>query len=230
MTDAVQIASRLTQVREAIAEAARRAGREPDSIRLIAVSKLQPVACAAAALAAGQLDLGENYAQELRDKAAALPGMGARWHMIGALQRNKVKYVVGVAEWVHTLDSLGLAEEINRRALAQGIRQRCLVQVNVGAETQKNGCAASELAGLIEQVAVLPGIDLQGLMCIPPAEEPEATRPFFRRLVELAVQERARSGLALAELSMGMSADFTVAIEEGSTMVRVGTAIFGARV
>lgn len=228
MTEEIMaLAARLATVRRSIEQAARRVGRDPASVRLIAVSKLQPAARAQAAVAAGQLDLGENYAQELRDKAAEVPG--ARWHMIGNLQRNKAKYVVGLADLLHTLDSLGLAEEVSRRALARGQAQRCLIQVNLGDETQKSGCAPAEVSALVDEARGLGGLRLEGFMCLPPLASPEETRPHFRELARLAQEERRRTGLALAELSMGMSADFEVAIEEGATMVRVGTAIFGER-
>ncbi len=215
------IAERLAAVRQEIATAAQAAGRDPATITLVGVSKLQTATAAAAAVAAGLPDLGENYAQELRDKARLV--MGARWHFVGPLQRNKVKYVVGVAQLVHSLDCISLAEEIARRAATQGIVQRCLLQVNVAAEPQKSGCWANELPALVERCRALPALELVGLMCIPPASDAEGARPHFRALAELA---RAH---ALPELSMGMSGDFAVAIAEGATIVRIGTAIFGER-
>ena len=218
---------RLAVVRGEVAEAARQAGRDPASVRLLAVSKLQPIEAVAAALAAGQTAFGENYAQELRDKARALPGM--RWHFLGPLQRNKVKYVVGVARLIHSVDGPSLLEEIARRAEVMGTTQRCLIEVNVGDEQQKAGCLPDDLPQLLDAARALPEIALEGLMCIPPPGDAEATRPFFRRLRELRDAERARTGLPLPELSMGMSADFAAAIAEGATLVRVGTAIFGPR-
>jgi hypothetical protein len=223
----LSIAERLAAVRAEVEAAARAAGRDPALVRIVAVSKLHPAAAAAEAVAAGQRDLGENYAQELRDKARAVAG--AHWHFIGPLQRNKVKYVVGVAALIHTVDNLSLLDEIARRAAAHGVTQRCLIQVNVAGEAQKSGCAPDELPPLVDAFRERPAVRLDGLMCIPPAADPEATRPHFRALFALATAERARTGLALPELSMGMSADFAVAIAEGATLVRIGTAIFGER-
>ncbi len=221
------IGQRLADVRASIERAAREAGRDPATVRLVAVSKLQPDSAISETLAAGQRDFGENYAQELRDKARAIPG--ACWHFIGPLQRNKVKYVVGVAALIHSVDGPSLLEEIARRAATLGIVQRCLIEVNVGGEAQKAGCAPEELPSLVDAFRASPHVALDGLMCIPPALPPEEVRPCFRRLAALARDERARTGLGLVELSMGMSADFPVAIDEGATLVRVGTAIFGER-
>jgi pyridoxal phosphate enzyme (YggS family) len=223
----MSVAENLQRVRAEIDRAAREAGRDPAAVRLVAVSKLQPLEALRAAVAAGQKELGENYAQELRDKARAVAG--ARWHFIGPLQRNKVKYVVGVAELVHTVDSPSLIEELARRAATLAVVQRCLIQVNVAREPQKSGCDPDELPQLVDRFAEAPSLSLEGLMCIPPASEAEAARPHFRALAELAARERARSGRPLRELSMGMSADFAVAIAEGATLVRVGTAVFGER-
>ena len=229
------LATRLGAVLDEIARAARAAGRDPASIRLVAVSKLQPLEAIAGAIAAGQRDFGENYAQELRDKVRALPSLQplareVRWHYIGPLQRNKVKYVAGTSALIHTVDSLSLLDEIARRAEAAGIVQPCLIEVNVGAEPQKSGCAPDELPALVDAFrARESGVRLDGLMCIPPSGDPEATRAHFRRLAELRAVERERTSLPLPELSMGMSADYPIAIAEGATLVRVGTAIFGER-
>lgn len=230
------IAGRLQVVRAEIEKAARAAGRDPASVRLLAVSKLQSVDAIAAAALAGQREFGENYAQELRDKSRELrTRLGpdrVRWHYIGPLQRNKVKYVVGVAGLVHSVDGLSLLDEIARRAEAAGLQQPCLVEVNVGEEAQKSGCAPEELPALVDAFLARPSVRLDGLMCIPPPppdDDPEAVRPFFRRLAALRDEERARTGLPLPELSMGMSADYPIAIAEGATIVRVGTAIFGER-
>ena len=209
----------LLEVKQRIDQACARAGRPPRSVRLIAVSKLQPVPLLEAARAAGQQRFGENYAQELRDKSEQLPGV--EWHFLGGLQTNKAKMVVGRAALIHTCDRLALAEEISRRALKADVVQRVLLEVNVGREPQKAGVLPEGTAELLAQVRALPGLSCTGLMCIPPAEGDP--RPHFRALRELAAQ------LGLAELSMGMSADYEAAIEEGATLVRVGTAIFGAR-
>ena len=207
----------LARVRENIARACAKAGRAPGSVKLIAVSKLQPAEKLREAAEAGQRAFGENYAQELRDKSAALAEV--EWHFLGALQTNKVKLVAGRAALIHTCDRLALAQEIAKRAPAGG--QRVLLEVNIGGEPQKAGVLPGEAAALLDQVRALSGLRCEGLMCIPPAEGDP--RPHFAALRELAGR------LQLAELSMGMSADYPVAIEEGATLVRVGTAIFGER-
>ena len=207
----------LARVRENIARACAKAGRAPGSVKLIAVSKLQPAEKLREAAEAGQRAFGENYAQELRDKSAALTDV--EWHFLGALQTNKVKLVAGRAALIHTCDRLALAQEIAKRAPAGG--QRVLLEVNIGGEPQKAGVLPGEAAALLDQVRALSGLRCEGLMCIPPAEGDP--RPHFAALRELAGR------LQLKELSMGMSADYQVAIEEGATLVRVGTAIFGER-
>jgi pyridoxal phosphate enzyme (YggS family) len=215
----VDVAAGLAAVRERIAAACTRAGRERSSVRLIAVSKTKPVSMLREAMAAGQTIFGENYAQELREKAEALAG--AEWHFIGALQTNKAKLVVGRVALVHTCDRLALAQELSKRANAAGVKQRVLLEVNVGREPQKAGALPEQLPDLLAQVRALPALSCEGLMCIPPAEGDP--RPHFRALRELAAR------LGLSQLSMGMSADYEMAIEEGATLVRVGTAIFGER-
>lgn len=220
------IAENLASVRAQLETAARAAGRDPASVTLIAVSKFRPVDDLVAAHAAGQRDFGENYAQELRDKADAL-GPAYNWHFIGSLQRNKVKYVVGRATLVHDVDSVSLAEEIGKRS---GDRPTgVLLGVNIGREPQKSGVMPQDALEMARVFAGLPGVALRGLMCLPPAvEDPEAVAPFFDELADLAARGRA-DGLPLDVLSMGMSHDFPVAIRHGATHVRVGTAIFGAR-
>ena len=215
----MDVASGLASVRANIARACARAGRDPATVRLIAVSKTKPLSMLQEAAAAGQRIFGENYAQELREKAEALPGV--EWHFIGALQTNKAKLVVGRAALIHTCDRLALAEELSKRAKAAAIVQRVLLEVNVGREPQKAGVLPADAGRLLDQVRALPALSCDGLMCIPPAEGDP--RVHFRALRELA------SALRLAQLSMGMSADYEVAIEEGATLVRVGTAIFGER-
>jgi pyridoxal phosphate enzyme (YggS family) len=212
----MSFAERLVGVRARIAGAARRAGRDPTSIRLVAVSKTQPVDAVREAVAAGQTLFGENRAQELVQKADAI---AAEWHFIGHLQTNKVRQVVGRATLIHGVDSLALANEIARRK-----GPPVLVQVNTSAEASKSGVDPRDAVRFCADVAAL--CDLRGLMTIPaPALDP---RPAFRLLRELAQEARAR-GLAVHELSMGMSADFEVAIEEGATLVRLGTILFGPR-
>ena len=215
----MEVAAGLSRVRERIAAACSRAGRDPASVRLIAVSKTKPIELVRAAQAAGQRIFAENYAQELREKADALPAV--EWHFVGALQTNKAKLVVGRAALVHTCDRLALAQELSKRAKAASLTQRVLVEVNVGREPQKAGALPDDVPALLEQVRALPSLSCEGLMCIPPAEGDP--RPHFRALKQLA------QGLGLRELSMGMTADYETAIEEGATLVRVGTAIFGER-
>jgi hypothetical protein len=218
------VAQRLLAVRERIAGACRRTGRPEDSVLLVAVSKGQPEAAIRAAAAAGQTCFAENYAQELWHKALALADLGVQWHFVGGLQRNKAKKVVGLAALIQTVDDRALAEEIDRRAAARDIVQEVLVQVNVVREPQKSGVAPEALPDLLAAVAGLPHVRCRGLMAIPPEpDDPETSRPHFRALRALAATH------GLPHLSMGMSADFEVAIEEGASLVRVGTAIFGPR-
>jgi PLP dependent protein len=215
----VSFADRLAAVRERMTAAARRADRDPGSIRLVAVSKTQPVEAVREAVTAGQTLFGENRAQELVAKSDAVT---AEWHFIGHLQTNKVRQVVGRATLIHGVDSLGLAEEIARRG-----GSAVLVQVNTSGEGSKSGVDPADALRLCEDVARL--CDLRGLMTIPaPSEDPADSRPAFRLLREMAAEGRAK-GLALDELSMGMSQDFEVAIEEGATLVRLGTILFGPR-
>jgi pyridoxal phosphate enzyme (YggS family) len=215
----VDVAAAVAGVRERIAAACSRAGRDPASVRLVAVSKTKPVELLRAAQAAGQSIFGENYAQDLREKADALPGV--EWHFIGALQTNKAKLVVGRAALIHTCDRLALAQELSKRAQSAGLMQPVLLEVNVGREPQKAGALPEDVPALLEKIRALPSLAPLGLMCIPPAEgDPRA---HFRSLRRLGQE------LGLPELSMGMSADYEIAIEEGATLVRVGTAIFGER-
>ncbi len=222
------IRDRLERVRARMAAAALRSGRPADAVRLVAVSKTMPPEAVREAVAAGVRMLGENRVQEAREKIAACPGLAA-WHLIGHLQSNKAKLAVGLFDLIQSLDSLHLAEELDRQGRALGKRVRCLVQVNVGEEAQKSGADEAEVRPLLTRAASLPHLALEGLMAIPPfLPDPEAVRPFFRRL-RLLRDRLTTEGFPLAELSMGMTHDFEVAIEEGATMVRVGTAIFGTR-
>jgi len=217
------VAARLAAVRERVAAACRRAKREPSSVELIAVSKLQPPEAIRAAYAAGHRVFGENYAQELRDKAKALADLrGLRWHAIGPLQTNKAKYVAQAAHAFHALDRREVAEELSRRRTGEPLV--CFLEVNVAGEASKSGVAPDAAGRLLEEVRALPGLAIAGLMAMPPLHaDPEASRPAFRQL--RALGER----LGLSELSIGSTSDFEVAIEEGATHVRVGTAIFGER-
>jgi len=210
----------LGRVQEAVARACARAGRSPDDVLLIAVSKTMDVERVRLAIAAGVAALGENRVQEAKEKIEAL-GRPVPWHLIGSLQTNKARDAARLFDWIHSVDRLDLAQELSRRA---DRALNILLQVNLGDEPQKGGVTAAELKRLHEVVAALPNLKVRGLMAIPPAtEQPEQARPFFRQLRDL------REQLGLEHCSMGMSADFEVAIEEGATMVRVGTAIFGPR-
>ncbi|MBI5069768.1 MAG: YggS family pyridoxal phosphate-dependent enzyme [Deltaproteobacteria bacterium] len=195
-------------------------------VTLVAVSKTQPAEAVREAYAAGQRHFGENYAQEWRDKAAALADLpDLVWHFVGSLQTNKVKVLLPAgpprAAWVHTVDRPELAHELSKRAAQRGAALRVLLEVNVAREPQKAGAAPEAVPGLAALVAGLPGLELRGLMCIPPAEGDP--RPHFRALHAIG------ESLHLPDLSMGMSGDWEAAVEEGATLVRVGTAIFGAR-
>lgn len=222
------IRERLAEVRRRIDAAAGRSGRTAEAVTLVAVSKTMSVEAIREAVAAGVTVLGENRVQEARDKIAALAGV-AEWHLVGHLQTNKAKLAVGLFQRIHSLDSVRLAEELERHARETGRRVRCLIQVNVGGEEQKSGAPESGVRPLLEAANRLPHILVEGLMAIPPfLSDPEAIRPYFRRL-RLLRDELAREGFSLPDLSMGMTQDFEVAIEEGATLVRVGTAVFGPR-
>lgn len=227
--EAAILADNLARIRERVAAAVARRGPGPTP-RLIGVSKRHPLAAITEARAAGLEDFGENYAQEFRDKAAALENDPPRWHFIGALQRNKVKYVVGKA-LIHTVDTRSILEAIEARAAREELLQEVLVEVNLGGESHKAGVSEADLPALLDQFAGTPHVRCVGLMLIPPPAPPEVTRGVFARLSALRGQlaEDRRQGVDLQHLSMGMSSDFEVAIEEGATLVRVGTAIFGPR-
>ncbi len=239
MTRAQEIAENLGRVRERLARAERAAGRAAGSVRLVAVSKTKPAEDVLAAMDAGQVDFGENYAQELRDKRTAVaaartgdPDRGPRWHYIGPIQSNKVKYLAGKVALIHTIDDPALLAETERRIAGAPAVQECLVQVNVAGEAQKHGVAPAALGALLDRFGDFPHLRCVGLMLIPPlTEDPEAGRVHFQALRQLRDREAgaARSGVDLRELSMGMSHDLEVAVAEGATLVRVGTAIFGER-
>jgi pyridoxal phosphate enzyme (YggS family) len=206
------IASRLARVRQGI----------PEGVGLVAVSKSHPAAAIREAFAAGQRDFGENYVQEWREKADALADLpGLVWHFVGSLQTNKVKHLAARVGLIHTVDREELGREIARRWEKAGARARVLVEVNLGGEASKGGCAAGQVPALVEALRGLPSLDVAGLTAIPPPEDDP--RPHFAALRAL------RDRLGLRELSMGMSGDYPVAIEEGATLVRIGTAIFGER-
>jgi PLP dependent protein len=223
-----ELAARLGDVRDRIYASALRAGRDPSSVALVAVSKTFGADILFDAIEAGVTDLGENRAQELKEKMAVV-GDRVRWHFVGYLQTNKVRHVVGSVVLIHSVDRFGLAEAIARRARSLGMRQDVLIEVNVAGEQSKHGASPEEAVALAVKVGGLDGISVKGLMAMPPATpDPDAVRPYFRRLVEL--RDRLQQSVPDAgELSMGMSGDFEAAVEEGATIVRVGEAIFGPR-
>lgn len=218
--DVSSIADNLDAIRERIAAAVARACRRTDEVQLIAVSKTVPPERIAEAIAGGVTVFGENKVQEARAKIPAVSGR-ARWHLVGHLQSNKAREAVALFEVIHSVDSVKLAGELNKHAGAAGKTQRVLLEVNVSGEASKFGFHPGDVDGALAQINALPRVQVDGLMTIPPAGKD--ARPFFRQLREL------RDRLGLRELSMGMSHDFEVAIEEGATLVRIGTAIFGER-
>jgi pyridoxal phosphate enzyme (YggS family) len=219
------ISAAIQSVRERIERACGRAGRDPSSVQLIAVSKGHSEEAIRAAYSAGMRVFGENYAQELAAKASALGDLpDIRWRFIGHLQRNKIKLIERARATVDTVDSVRLAEAISTRAAASGRAVEVLLQVNVGDEAQKSGCRPEEVPQLVEAVRALPSVSLRGLMTVAPhLDDLEAIRPFFAKLRELAEAH------SLPELSMGMTHDLEPAVEEGATILRIGTAIFGPR-
>lgn len=223
-----QLEDNLAEVRGRIRQAADAAGRDPNDVTLVAVTKTFPIEILQLALDAGLLHLGENRAQELKEKASVL-GRTPRWHFIGNLQTNKVRNVVGVAELVHSVDRFGLAEAIDRRAAALGIVQDVLLEVNVSLESSKHGVEPSGALNLAHEIGRLGSVKLKGLMTMAPlSDDPESSRAYFAELRELS--ERLRSDFPDATLlSMGMTYDYPVAVKEGSTHVRVGRALFGSR-
>jgi len=219
------VAAAIERVRERIALACQRTGRDPSSVQLVSVSKGHPEALIRVAYDAGMRVFGENYAQELAEKATRLSELPEiRWRFIGHLQRNKIKLIERARATVDTVDSSRLAEAISARAARRDATVEVLIQVNIGDETQKSGCRPDEVPALVDAVRALPNVTLRGLMTLAPhLDDAEATRPFFAALRELAEAQ------SLPELSMGMTHDLEQAVEEGSTMLRIGTAIFGPR-
>ena len=225
------IATNLNQVQGRIVAAAQSAGRDSQSVRLVAVSKTRPADDVRQAFRAGQVVFGENYVQELVEKAAEI-AEPLEWHFIGHLQSNKVRQIAGVVTMLHSVDRLSLAVEIDRQWGRLGRTCDILIQVNISGESSKSGISEDETLQLVRAVAQLPHVRIQGLMTMPPYfDDPEAARPFFAALRRLAqkVDSAGIAGVSMAELSMGMSGDFEAAIQEGATLVRVGTSIFGAR-
>jgi PLP dependent protein len=226
------VAQRVQSVLSAIRVAAEKAGRCPESVRLVAATKTVTVDRIREGIGAGLSILGENRVQEALPKVAALAQEPVRWHFIGQLQRRKVRSVVGLFDLIHSVDSLELAQEIDRRAREASCLQDILLEVNIGGEPTKAGFHPNDLIPLISTMAALTHIRIKGLMTIPPpTDEAASARTYFRQLGDLAegIVVRKMPGVAMDELSMGMSNDYEVAIQEGATLVRVGSAIFGAR-
>jgi pyridoxal phosphate enzyme (YggS family) len=227
----MSVADNLKIVMDRIAAAAQRAGRDPSSVRLVTVTKTVDHDRIREAIAAGAAICGENRVQEGKEKIEAL-GRAASWHLIGHLQKNKAKYAVKLFDLVHSVDNIELAKELDRQAEKIEKVQNVLIEVNIAGEANKAGMAVREAPALVREVARLKNLSVQGLMTMPPwSANPEESRPFFRILRELAeaIAKENIPHASMQELSMGMSGDFEVAIEEGATLVRVGTAIFGAR-
>ncbi len=228
----MSLENRLKLVNEKIGNAALKAGRNIDDIKLIAVSKKMDPKRIIEAANSGVLTLGENYAQEFRDKYPIVEeGVSANisWHFIGQLQKNKVKYIMGKVNLIHSLDSVSVAKEINKRAGSLDIKMPVLIEVDTGEEEEKGGVAYDKVEEFLNRISSLQSITVKGLMTMPPFfDDPEMTRPYFKKLRDLR-DKLVANHPDLKELSMGMSGDFEVAIEEGATYVRVGTAIFGPR-
>lgn len=225
------VAENLEQVRKNIEEACRKVNRDPKEVTLIAVSKTKPVELLRQAYQAGARCFGENKVQEIMDKYPQLPS-DIQWHMIGHLQRNKVKYIVDKVDLIHSVDSMRLAEEISKEAEKKQTDVKVLIEVNVAQEESKFGVSVDETEELVREIAKLPRIHVLGLMTIAPnVSDPEENRPVFRTLKKLAVDIKMKNidNVRMDVLSMGMTGDYQVAIEEGATMVRVGTGIFGER-
>ena len=224
-----EIAARLELIRERITAACARAGRDPKSVELVAVSKTKPAELIQEAVDAGQSLFGENRVQEVLLKKPLLPAR-LRWHLIGPLQSNKVRKILPLVEMIEAVDSLDIARDINRIAAELGLHPKVLLEINVATESSKHGFSADRIRSQLEELYALDRLYIQGLMCIPPFDpSPEASRKYFIQLRMLKEELEKLGGAPLPVLSMGMSHDFETAIEEGATLVRVGTAIFGGR-
>jgi pyridoxal phosphate enzyme (YggS family) len=228
----IDVAANVRRIRERADAAMRRAGREPSTLRIIAVAKTKPAAMIRAAYEAGLHDIGENYVQEAQAARAELADLPLRWHMIGHLQRNKARRAVALFDVIQTVDGVDLGKLLSRQAVEAGRTLSVLLEVNLGSEATKSGIAPAEVANVLAELARLPNLSVDGLMAIPPpVTTPELARPAFRKLRELrdTVLGCVRPAVPLRELSMGMTDDFEIAIEEGATMIRVGRALFGER-
>ena len=228
----MSVAENVKRVQERIRRACDGSGRAPGDVRLIAVSKTKPAEAVRQAYAAGLREFGENRVQEAAGKRKELEDLDITWHLIGHLQSNKARQACELFGWIQSVDSLAIAQRIDRFATGFGHRLPVLIEVHLGDEASKFGVEESELARLAEQVGALESLELRGLMVLPPFfDDPQDVRPYFSQLRELAARIGARKlpGVQMRELSMGMSHDFEIAIEEGATIVRVGTALFGSR-
>ncbi|MGD9215155.1 MAG: YggS family pyridoxal phosphate-dependent enzyme [Desulfobacteraceae bacterium] len=220
----------ISTVLKRISQAASAAGRSPDEVRLVAVGKTQSTESIGHAIASGAQIIGENYIQEAREKFDALFRSNIQWHFIGRLQSNKAKYAVRMFDLIHSVGTLKLARELDKQALKAGKKQHILVQVNVSGESSKSGIELQGAARLVQDILPLENLHLRGLMTMPPFfDAPDKARPYFSALRRLRDRMTDQLGIALPELSMGMTGDFEVAIEEGATLVRIGTALFGER-
>jgi len=223
------IAENLERVREQIAQAAAKVGRAPGEVELVAITKTHAAEKVREAIQAGQSLFGESRVQEGRAKIPELPS-AIRWHFVGHLQKNKIRHALPLFEMIHSIDSLALAQEVNRIAEEEGMHPRVLLEINVAGEGSKFGFAPDKLREQMEELLALPRLSVLGLMTIPPlSEEPEASRKYFIQLRELRDRVQTEFRVDFAQLSMGMTQDYAVAVEEGATLVRVGTAIFGER-
>ena len=225
------VSENLEQVKANIEAACKRVGRDPKDVRLVAVSKTKPISLIEEAIEAGQDTFGENKVQEMCDKMEVLPD-NIKWHMIGHLQRNKVKYIAGKVELIHSVDSIRLAKQISDEAQKQSIEIPVLLEVNVAREESKFGFFTEETEDACREISKMPGIRVKGLMTSAPfVENAEDNRKYFKKLYELAVDIQSKNidNISMRELSMGMTGDYVVAVEEGAPIVRVGTGIFGSR-
>jgi pyridoxal phosphate enzyme (YggS family) len=228
----MQIQSNIKKIHDEICAAAQKSGQDSSQITLIAVSKRKPAEMIQQAIDAGHRDFGENYIQEAMEKIDLIGRKSATWHFIGHLQSNKAKFAVKYFDLIHTVDKVKLAKEINRQAEKIGKIQEILLQVNISHETTKSGAEENEIMDIAKQVCRFDNLHISGLMCMPPFfDDPEDARVYFKKLKQISKDIEALNlpNTAMTHLSMGMSHDFTVAVEEGATLVRVGTAIFGAR-
>jgi len=225
----ISIADNLERVRKQIADAAAKSGRSADDVELVAITKTHPAEKVREAIEAGQTLLGESRVQEARAKIPELPS-AIRWHFVGHLQKNKIRHALPLFETFHSIDSLALAQDMNRIAEEDGMHPRVLLEVNVAGEGSKFGFAPDKLREQMEELLALSRLSIEGLMCIPPiSEEAESSRQYFVQLRELRDLLEKQFNVKLPQLSMGMTNDFPIAVEEGATLVRVGTAIFGKR-